>query len=59
MSRKIQDQLRRLNHAERRLGGTLSELRLSPDDPTLEQSVWKDLARAERELRRLERKLRR
>lgn len=57
MSHKIQKQLQRLNQVERRLGGTLSEMRLSPGDETLERQMWRDLERAERELRRLERKL--
>lgn len=57
MSAKIRKQLSRLNQVERRLGGTLSEMRWSPGDESLEQQMWKDLERAERELRRLERKL--
>lgn len=57
MSRKIQNQLTRLNQIERRLGGTLSELRRMPGDETLEREMWRDLQQAERELRRLERKL--
>lgn len=57
MRRKLQNQLQRLNQSERRLGVTLSELRRCPGDESLEREMWRDLHQAERELRRLERKL--
>ncbi len=59
MSARIQKQLLRLNAMERQLGGTMSALRRFPGDEGLQQDMLQDLARAERELRRLERKLNR